>query len=124
MASACPDELVCDMAEVYGIYDWRALPLPTAATLAQGLPPTSRTARALSGTKSTDVKEILLAILADRVGHLVWMISDDGSAGKNHPPSILAMLTGTDQPQEGYDSAEEFDAAWAAITGTGGDTNA
>lgn len=122
MASACPDELVCDMAETYGIYNWRALPLATAATLAQGLPPTSRTARKITGAKCTDVREILLAVVADRIGHLIWMISDDGRSGANHPPSLLEKLTGSEEIQVGYESAEDFDAAWAAITG--GEENA
>lgn len=105
------------MAETYSIYDWRTLPLLTAATLAQGLPPTSRVARKLAGAKCTNMGEILLAIAADRLGHLIWMISDDGRSGNNHPPSLLEMLTGSEEIQTGFDTAEDFAAAWAAITG-------
>jgi len=105
------------MAETYHIYDWRTLPLPTAATLAQGLPPTSRTAKKLAGAKCTDVREILLAVIADRLGVLIWMLSDDGRSGINRPPSLLEKLTGSEEPQVGYETAEEYEAAWAAITG-------
>lgn len=123
IVNACPDELVCDMAETYGVMDWRSLPLVTAATLAQGLRPSSRVAKALTGN-SADDRTMLLAVIADRVGHIAWMFSEDGQNGKNHPPSLLEVLTGTTKPVEGYDTGEDFLAAWAALTGTGGDDNA
>lgn len=112
------------MAETYGVYDWRALPLVTAATLAQGLPASSRVARKVSGN-IPDKETLLLAIIADRLGHLCWMISEDGTHGENHPPSLLAVITGRaedGEAQSGFDSGEAFFAAWKEITG--GDDNA
>ena len=111
------------MAETYGVTDWRALPLVTAATLAQGLSSTSRVAKKLTGVRANDT-DVLLAIIADRVGHIAWMFSPDGRDGVKHPPSILEKLIGCADPETGFDSVEDFNAAWAAITGTGGDTNA
>lgn len=106
------------MAETYGVYDWRALPLVTAATLAQGLPAFSRTVRALCGSSGPDTETRLLAIIADRLGHLAWMFSEDGASGQNHPPSLLAAITGAEPVEgNGYESGEDFRAAWAAITG-------
>lgn len=110
------------MAETYGVYDWRCLPLSTAATLAQGLPASSRVMRRLCNSVSQETA--LLAVIADRVGHIAWMFSPDGKDGKNHPPSILGALTGTVKEQGGFDTAEDFRAAWAAITSTGGEDNA
>lgn len=111
------------MAETYGVLDWRALPIVTAATLAQGLPASSRVVRALSGCGGRDVKELLLAVIADGVRHIAWMFSEAGRNGQDHPPSILAALTGAEAPDgNGYDSGEDFFAAWAAITG--GDADA
>ena len=78
--------------------------------------------RALSGTKGLGVETMLLAVIADRLGHIAWMFSEDGKDGKDHPPSILAALTGEEtQDAGGYDSGEDFLAAWAAITGGGAD---
>lgn len=110
------------MAETYGVYDWRALPLITAATLAQGLPTSSRVMRRLSGT-GRGMEELLLAIIADRLGHLAWMFSEDGARGQEHPPSILAAITGREEREtgQGFDTGEDFQAAWAAITGGEGD---
>lgn len=105
------------MAEIYGVFDWRALPLATAATLAQGLPISSRVARKRSGLPAASDTELLLAIIADRVGHFAWMFTKDGEDGVNHPPSIFAALAGTEKAPQGFDSGEEFIAAWTAITG-------
>lgn len=115
------DAVICDLAETYGVLDFRALPVTLAATLAQGLPDKSRIKRKISGA-GADTETALLAIIADRLGHLAWMISEDGSKGKNHPKSILStILGGDDEPEaEGYDSGEEFLAAWKTA---GGDEN-
>ena len=112
------------MAETYGVFDWRALPPVTAATLAQGLPSTSRVAKKLTGIRCPDEKTVLLAVIADRLGHIGWMFTDDGQKGRNHPPSILEKLMNGEAPEPGFDTAEEYEAAWAAITGSaGGDSN-
>ena len=105
------------MAETYGVLDWHALPLVTAATLAQGLSLSSRTKRKISGAPDVSNSELLLALIADRVGHFAWMFTKDGEDGINHPPSIFAALAGTDKEPEGFDSGEDFIAAWSAITG-------
>ena len=115
--------MVCDFAEYYGVLDYRSLPPAMAATLAQGLPITSRIKRKISGTGDVDTQTALLAIIADRLGHIAWMFSEDGSKGKNRPPSILSILTGDGEKEpDGYDSGEEFFAAWNAVGGEeGGD---
>lgn len=107
---------------MYGVYDWRALPLATAAALAQGLSPYSRVARALTGGgPAADERTLLLAVIADRLGHLAWMFSEDGRLGSNHPPSIVEAMTGGQARAEaGFDTGRDFAAAWAAATG--GDT--
>lgn len=111
------DALTCDMAQYYGILNWRSLPPPLAATLAQGLPPEARSMRKLPGGAGSR-EELLLAAVADRVGHLIWMLSEDGRSGKNHPPSLLEVISGAGQEETGgFDSGEEFEAAWRAATG-------
>ena len=110
--------MICDFAEFYGVLDFNALPLPVAATLAQGLPPESRIMRKLSGTGEADSKTALLAVIADRLGHIAWMLSEDGRRGQNHPGSILELIIGTTSENEaGFDTGEDFMAAWAATTG-------
>lgn len=119
IVNAYPDELVCDMAEVYSVYEWRSLPLVTAATLAQGLPASSRVMRKLSGGLP-EAETMLLAMIVDRLGHIAWMFSEDGSKRANHPPYILEAITDRTPKQdlsEGFDSGDAFFEAWAQITG-------
>ena len=92
------------------MYEWLALPLRTAATLAQGLSAHSRIARAVTGTSAPDEQTAMLAVIADRLGHIAWMLSEDGAHGRNHPPSLLAAMTEKER-DEGFDDAENFTAA-------------
>lgn len=110
------DALVCDFAEYYHILDIRALPATTAATLAQGLPENSRSKRTASGMKIS-METALLAVIADRLGLLVWMQTEDGRGGENRPTSILGLLNPAEELSEGFGSGDDFAKAWAELTG-------
>lgn len=119
MIAADEDALICDLAETYGIFAYRALPVKLLATLASGLRADSRIKMILAGTKASE-ETLLLAGIADRMGQLVWMQSMDGSKGKNRPKSILSILL-QDQPSEEdegpimtFETAEQYEAAMAA----------
>ena len=104
MISADRDALICDLAEVYGVFDYRALPVPLLATL---------------GTPLTKV-EMLAAAAVDRLSLLVWMNSEDGRKGENRPGSILSVLLGEESdesPLDAFETAEEFEAEWTKRTG-------
>lgn len=107
--------LICDLAETYGVLDWKALPLKTAAALSAGLRDNSRVKMKLSGQK-IDCETVLLAAIADRLSMLVWFRTKDGVNNRNRPESILTRLIGDDQEQEEKDfrvfrTPEEFEAA-------------
>ena len=108
--------LTCDFAETYHVYDWRALPARTAATLAMGLGPDSRIMQKISGAR-VPFDTLLLAAIADTVRILAWMQTKDGARGRNRPDSILDRLTGTARTGEtaGFDGPEAFDAWRASI---------
>lgn len=113
---------MCDFAEVYHIFDYKALPLRTAAALFVGLGPNSRIKRKISG-QTVDDTTALLAIIADRLGLLVWGQTKDGQCGRNRPKSIFDAIMGgeTINPQvRGYSSAEDFEAARKKIIGKEG----
>lgn len=119
MISADRDALICDLAEVYGVFDYRALPVPLLATLAVGLREDSRIKRKISGTPLTKV-EMLAAAAVDRLSLLVWMNSEDGRKGENRPGSILSVLLGeesNESPLDAFETAEEFEAEWTKRTG-------
>lgn len=115
MVATDEDALTCDLWEVYGVTDWRALPPHTAAMLAFGLPRDSRIMMKLTGAKYT-TRELLLATIADSVRAIVYGMSKDKG---ERPKSIVEAMTGTEKPAdfEAYDSPEAFMAARARILG-------
>lgn len=119
MLSEDKDALICDLAETYGIYDYRALPASRLATLAVGLREDSRIKMRLMGAKASKT-DLLLAAMVDRLSMLLWMKSEDGKNGTNRPPSILSVILGTEQEDkavEAFESDQDFEAAWTQITG-------
>lgn len=113
------DALICDLAETYGVLDYRGLPVPLLATLATGLREDSRIKTSLSGMKATR-GEILLAAAVDRLSIMVWGMTDDARHGRNRPESVLdAMMGKTEKTGEAvaFATAEEFEAEWERITG-------
>ena len=112
------DELECDMAETYHIYDLRALPVRKLATLALGLSKDSRVMMAMAGAK-LNTEETLLCVIADRLTTLAWMQTKDGAAGRNRPKSLLEELT-KEKPAEDFrtfQTLEDFEAARRKIIG-------
>lgn len=110
---------MCDLAETYGVLDWSALPVKTLAALAAGLGDNSRTKMKIEGRKVSRV-ELLLASIADKLSTLIWFQTEDGHNGENRPRSVLSFFLGEAEPEEegdGFDTAEEFEETWAAITG-------
>ena len=109
---ACDEEaLICDLAETYGIFDYKALPLKLVATLSVGLRENSRIKMKLSGIKtSTDI--MLLASAVDRLSLLVWAETEDGKNNVNRPKSILGILTGNEEKSDivTFNTIEEFEA--------------
>lgn len=122
LARLYPNELICDMAETYHVYDWRALPGRLAATLAAGLREDSRVKMAAAGQK-VRTETLLGAICADALRVQIWQNSRDGMKGKNPPSSIveklLEMPTSNDSG-EGFAESAEF-MAWRNSMLGGGD---
>lgn len=113
------DALICDLAETYGIFDYRALPATLLATLAVGLREDSRIKIRLSGSKVSR-SEMLLAAAVDRLSLLVWFMTEDGQQGRGRPMSILDILMGKEKPESdviAFKSAEDFEAEWKRTVG-------
>ena len=106
--------LICDMAETYGVLDWRALPLKTAAALACGLRDDSRIKMKISGLPA-DRMTLLAAIIADRLTFLAWAKTKDGAKNRNRPGSIFARIMSIGKEPEKdfnvYRTPEEFEEA-------------
>ncbi len=107
MVRADEDALICDFAETYHIYDYKRLPLSTAAALAVGLRDTSRIKMKLSGAVvANDIQ--LMAAAVDRLGLLVWAQTKDAEKGINRPPSILDAFNHRETDTTAYESGEDF----------------
>ena len=117
MIAADEDAVVCDFAETYHVFDYRALPLQTAATLACGLRDGSRIRAKLAGT-TAGMDTLMLVQIWDALENIRWMFSEDGKARKN-PPVFLApkLLVGERQPaaKGRFRSASEFEQFRARI---------
>ena len=96
MINECEDLLICDLAETYGIYDYKAMKPSLIATLTVGLPESSRVMRKYSGVSLT-MDQMLLALIVDSVSNLMYGLSR--KKGKK-PPSITEQLLNRDKKQK------------------------
>lgn len=99
------DSLRCDLAETYGIYNMRSLPVRTVAVFSYGLGDESRIKKKLSG-QQVSMQTQLMASIADSLNLLLWTRSKEGT---EKPKSILAAFMSDHEVQEGFDSPEEFE---------------
>ncbi|MEG1075372.1 MAG: DUF5361 domain-containing protein [Ruthenibacterium sp.] len=118
MIAANEDALVCDLAETYGILDYRALPVSLLATLCVGLRDESRIKMHLCGAKATQ-NTLLMAAAVDRLSFLAWTKTKNAQNGIHQPQSILSAVLGTQTEREieTFDTAEDFIAARTHILG-------
>ena len=82
MISFDENALICDFAETYHIYDYKALPPHLAAVLAAGLRENSRIKMKANKQRLTNT-EFLIAVVADRLGALLA-----GLTKSNMPPLL------------------------------------
>ena len=110
--------LICDLAETYGVLDYRALPVETLAALSVGLRENSRIKMKLSGAK-VQPDFLLLAAAVDRLSLLVWSKTKDAEKGRNKPKSLVDVLNGKVKESNvmAFDTAEEWEEAKARIIG-------
>ena len=112
MAAGGEDDLICDFAETYHIYDWRKISVKLAATLAAGLPTNSRSIRRLTGLPCS-MDTVLLAAAVDRLSLLFWAKTKDGKRGKNPPKQIAESLITKSKEKdiEAFSDVDAFEAA-------------
>jgi len=122
MARCDEGALICDMAETYHIFNWRALPGRLAATLAAGLRDNSRIKTIMSGSK-IPLETVLQANIADCLRILVWRQTEDGIKGRNAPALFTETLSGDSvaTQNEGFSSSEGFMAWRKTMIGGGTD---
>ncbi len=111
MVALDEDALVCDLAETYGVTDYRALPLQTAATLGIGLSWDSRIRQKQTGI-IVPLSTFLLAQAIDGINMLCWLNSVDGEKNRNRPVSISEKMKVEEETNEGqFADAADFEEA-------------
>lgn len=115
MLAADRDALICDLAETYGVFNYRHLPVRLLATLASGLRDTSRIKQKISGIQ-VGQDTLLLAMAVDALNLLVWTKTKDAEKNRNRPKSIAEGLL--KHPAEAekeriavFNTPEEFEKA-------------
>src|SRR5690606_39631099 len=91
--------LMCDLAETYGIYNYRQLPPTLVAVFSLGLRENSRIKMKLSG-QTVPFETMLLAGIYDRLSMLVWFQTKDGHKGRNRPTSLTSLLRSEEHTSE------------------------
>lgn len=115
MVALDEDALICDLAETYGVYDYRALPLHTVATLGLGLSWDSRIRQKQMGI-IVPLQTFLLAQAVDGINMLCWLNSVDGEKNRNRPESISEKLKAEEETNEGqFADASDFEAVRARL---------
>lgn len=102
MVTEYPDELTCDMAETYGIFDIKRVPVRLLATLAVGLRDDSRVKRAKSKTIVDDTV-IMLAYIVDLLRGVKF--EDENSLRRYY---LMPDERPSQKDYEVYSSPEEF----------------
>ena len=123
MIQADEDALICDLAEVYRIYEYRQLPAYQVAVFSYGLREDSRIKLVMSGQR-VSFDTLLQASILDRLSLLTWFKTKDGQKGNNRPVSITEKLTAIEKESNEmvFISGEEFEKAKAKILNkTGGE---
>ena len=101
------DALLCDLAETYHIYDFKALPLTKIAIFAKGLREDSRIKMKMSENKFNVIESLLAGIL-DRLTLILYSKTKDAEKGKNYPKLLLDEVEKKEE-LEGFMSGEDFE---------------
>ncbi len=121
MLKADEEAFICDMAETYHVFDYKALPAKTAALLASGLRDNSRIKMKISGQKAAS-EVLLLAAAVDRLGLLLWMNTEDGHKNRNRPKLIAEQFIESKKEIIAFETIEAFEKRRQEILKKGGTT--
>ena len=110
---------ICDMAETYHVFDYKALPVDLLVTLASGLRENSRI-RCKMANLPISMDTFFIAGIHDLVSLLWWGQTTAGRENRNRPEALLPHLLGKHEDEkklETYLSGDDFKAAWNALGG-------
>jgi len=101
--------LICDLAETYGIYDYKKLPINLVASFVIGLREDSRFQLKLQNS-TTSLNNYLLAGILDRLSLLVYSNTKHAQKGINKPKLLInTLIENTDIKTRSFYSGEDFE---------------
>lgn len=110
-------ELICDLAETYQIYNYRAMPVRLVATLSAGLRDNSRIMMKMRGEKYP--RELTtLAMMVDRLTILHYQLFHI----KEKPVLLCEIMYPPEKNNmkaDLFNSLDDFNAEWERITNGG-----
>lgn len=103
------EELICDLAEYYSIYDYESHPPQRVAILIKGLRENSRIMNKIAKIKNIR-EDILLTAIFDNLNWLLWTKTKDGQKNRNKPKQLLNFMINNieDKQVMAYTSSEDF----------------
>lgn len=115
--------MICDLAEVYRIYDYRGVPGRLLGALVAGLGPNSRVHQRISG-QLVPTDTIMLSMILDELRKIIYVL--DTNKNKKYPELLTPKLVKDDKPERdelAFSTPEEFEKARAVLLGeiNGGD---
>ena len=104
--------MICDLAETYGVFNWRELSVATLAALSSGLGVNSRISQKINRIR-VPFDTLIQAQILDALNILIWQKTKDGAKGRRKPASVAEMLLITEKKQEieGFETIDDFEAA-------------
>ncbi len=93
------DDISCDLAEYYHVYEMKDLSPQKISLFIFGLRRESRLKMKLAKRKASD-EELLLSIIADDLNLLVWSKTKDGQHNRHRPKSIFNALMNAEKKDE------------------------
>jgi hypothetical protein len=91
--------LIGDLAEYYGILDYKVLPPATLASLVVVLRPESRIMMHYGKIRIT-LSQMLMAQMIDALNILIWQNTKNGHKGRKRPESLYKALTENNLKEE------------------------
>lgn len=104
------EALICDLAETYGIYDYRSLPASTVATLSCGLRESSRIKMKMAG-EVLSFEQLMLVNIYDKIAWLAWSRTKSAQNGEDPPKALLWKILGKEEEKDtlSFSTGEEFE---------------
>lgn len=114
MIATDKDALMCDLAETYGIFNYKELPASRVALFACGLRDDSRIKQRMR-QDTYPLNTMLLAAIADRLSLLLWTKTKAAQKGRGKPALLIERMIKSKSDIVAFSSSASFEQTRAKI---------